>query len=72
MASGVSIKDLPAGARMDDGIIRATFEGCVPIAGASVRKGLEMTLNARFTLNASTIDIVGRQKSSETWKEVRK
>jgi hypothetical protein len=71
-ASGVALKDLPAGATVDEGAMQATIAGCVPIAGTSVRKGLEMTLRARLTTNGSTIDIVGRQKASETWKEVPK
>jgi hypothetical protein len=71
-ASGVAIKNLPAGATVDDGAMQATFDGCVPITGTSYRKGVEMTFKARFTSNASTIDVVARQKSSETWKEVRK
>jgi hypothetical protein len=72
MASGVAMKHLPPGATMDDGTMQATFDGCVPIAGTSIRKSVEMTLKAHFTSNASTIGIEGRQKSSEVWKEVRR
>jgi hypothetical protein len=71
VASGVALKDLPSGATVDEGTMQATFAGCVPIAGTSARKVLEMTLKARLTKNGSTIDIVGRQKSSKIWKEIR-
>jgi hypothetical protein len=71
-ASDVAMKDLPDGAIMDNGTMQATLDGCVPIAGTSSRKGMEMTLKARFTLNAATFDMLARQKSSEVWKEVRK
>lgn len=72
VASGVALKDLPAGATVDEGSMQATFAGCVPIAGTSFRKSVSMTFKARFTTNGSTIDFVGRQKSSEIWQEVRK
>jgi hypothetical protein len=72
IASGVGVKDLPAGATANDGTMQAAFDGCVPIGGTSLRKGVEMTFKVRFTSNASIIDYVGRQKSSEIWKEVRK
>src|SRR5262249_2610566 len=39
MASGIAMKDLPDGATVADGTVQATFDGCVPIAGASIRKG---------------------------------
>jgi hypothetical protein len=71
-ASGVAMKGLPAGATSEEGTMQATFAGCVPIAGTSSRKGIEMTFRGRFTSNASTINIVFRQKSSEIWQAVRK
>jgi hypothetical protein len=72
MASGVAMKDLPAGATLDEGTMQATFDGCVPIAGTSARKGMEMTLKARFTTKDSTVDLLARTRSSQTWQEVRK
>jgi hypothetical protein len=72
MASGVAMNDLPAGATLDEGTMQATLEGCVPIAGTSARKGMEMTLNARFNSKDSTVDLLARTKLSQTWQEVRK
>lgn len=72
MASGVTTNDLPAGATMDEGTVDATFDGCVATSGSSSRKRVDLTLKARLTINASTIELEVRQKSSQIWQEIPK
>jgi hypothetical protein len=71
-ATDVSIKELPQGATADQGILEATFEGCVPISGTSIRKTEEMTAKMRLNVNSSTVDLIAGKKLTETWKQLRK